>query len=256
MTKQMVDDYYTSRKAKLLKDFDKTARCWRKVMVSYYGDDFSDTIVGETRQEFEVLIPELPYIGGQKGFFLEGLITSAGALALYRVLKSYGKTAEEAGKVIYEAEEARYAAWPKSLRRVIGRGQFIKYTTKTWKTMAAESQKRRYAGWAFAFVKGDGREFDYGIDMTKCAVCEFFHAQGADEFAPYLCLLDFPRSKALSMGLVRTMTLAEGAEKCDFRWKKGRETKQGWPPEFLERSETRSTMGKEAANGLERVTNG
>jgi hypothetical protein len=32
---------------------------------------------------------------------------------------------------------------------------------------------------------------------------------------------------------VRTMTLAEGAAKCDFRYKRGREVTQGWPPDFL-----------------------
>lgn len=236
----MVDDYYTSRKGKLLKDFDKTAKRLGKVMVSYYGDDFANTTIRETRQEFEALIPELPYIGGKKkGFLTEGLIQSAWCLALCRVLQTRGKTAEEAGKIIYQAEEARYAAWPKLLRRIIGRGQFIKFATRILKNLAAESQKRQYPGdCVFTFVEGDGKEFDYGFDMTECAVCKFFHAQGAEEFTPYLCLLDFPRSKALGMGLVRTMTIAEGAEKCDFRWKRGRATKQGWPPEFLKRNET------------------
>jgi hypothetical protein len=46
-------------------------------------------------------------------------------------------------------------------------------------------------------------------------------------------LLDFPLSKAFGRGLVRNMTIAEGAEKCDFHYKKGRDTKEGWPPSFL-----------------------
>ena len=77
--------------------------------------------------------------------------------------------------------------------------------------------------------KGHGIFLDFGMDFTECAICKFFHAQGADEFTPFLCSLDFPMSKALGTGLVRTMTLAEGAEKCDFRYKRGREVKQEWP---------------------------
>ena len=239
MRERTVDDYYTSQKEKLLRDFDKTAKRLRKVMVPYYGDDFARAAIPEARQEYETLIPELPYIGSTRSFLVEGLILSAMCLALYRVFKKHGKTAEEAGRIIYEAEEARYAAYPTLLRRFVGRGQFTKLARRLLKGMSAESQKRRYAaGSVFTFVEGDGKEFDYGLDMTECVVCKFFHAQGADEFAKYVCLLDFPRSKALNMGLVRTMTIAEGAAKCDFRWKRGRETQQGWPPKFLKRNPT------------------
>jgi hypothetical protein len=235
----MVDNYYTSRKEKLLKDFDKTAKRLREVLVSYYGDDLTDTIIRETRQEYECLIPELPYIGGKKNLLTRNLIGSAQALALYRVLKKHGNTVEEAGKIIYEVVEAQIGAYSKLLRRLLGRLRFTRLFVKILKNLAAESQKRRFPrDWVCTFVEGDGKEFDYGIDYTGCGICKFFHAQGADEFAPFLCLLDFPMSKASGSGLVRTMTIAEGAEKCDFRFKRGREVKQGWPPEFLKGNET------------------
>lgn len=226
MKKEMVENYYTSRKEKLLKDFDKTVKRLRKVMVSYYDDNFTDTTIRETRQEYEALIPELPYIGGKKNPLTKTLIGSAGVLALYRVLKNHGKTADEAGKIIYEAEEARLAAYPKLLRRIIGRLMFTRFFINRMKKLAARSQERQYEGdWVGKVIKGDGKEFDIGIDYTECGICKFYHAQGADEFTPYLCLLDFPMSKACNLGLTRTMTIAEDAEKCDFRWKKSRETR-------------------------------
>ena len=54
-----------------------------------------------------------------------------------------------------------------------------------------------------------------------------------------MCLSDYVVSKAFNRGLVRYKTIAEGAEKCDFRFKKGRETivyplNKGWPPLFLD----------------------
>ncbi|MBW1717455.1 MAG: L-2-amino-thiazoline-4-carboxylic acid hydrolase, partial [Deltaproteobacteria bacterium] len=69
-------------------------------------------------------------------------------------------------------------------------------------------------------------------------ICKFYRAQGADELAPYLCLSDYVVSDAFDRGLVRYKTPAEGAEVCDFRYKKGRETfvnplSKGWPPKFL-----------------------
>ena len=102
---------------------------------------------------------------------------------------------------------------------------------KLMKKEAKRSQKRQYPeDFVFNYVEGDGKEFDFGMDFTECAVCKFFHSQGADEFTPFVCLYDFPVSRLTNSGLVRTMTLAEGAEKCTFRYKRGREVIQGWHP--------------------------
>jgi len=87
-----------------------------------------------------------------------------------------------------------------------------------------ESQQRRYPqDFVFSYIQGDGKEFDFGIDYTECAIVNFFRAQGADEFTRYVCLYDFLNSQLTGTGLIRTKTLAEGADKCDFRFKIGRE---------------------------------
>ncbi len=49
-------------------------------------------------------------------------------------------------------------------------------------------------------------------------------AQGAEEFAPYVCMSDMALSNALGWGLIRTQTIADGCKTCDFRFKKGSET--------------------------------
>ena len=53
---------------------------------------------------------------------------------------------------------------------------------------------------------------------------KFLRAQGAMKLAPYVCAVDKIASEMLGWGLTRTMTLAEGCEKCDFRFKKGGRT--------------------------------
>ena len=50
-------------------------------------------------------------------------------------------------------------------------------------------------------------------------------AEGAPELAPYLCLIDILYSEKFGWGLMRTTTLADGDERCDFRFKKGGETR-------------------------------
>jgi hypothetical protein len=232
VNKQVADVYYTSQEPRLLRDFDNNVgKYWRKVLSSHLGDDLADAILREARQKYEALIPELPYIGGKKNqVHTTFLIQSAWFLALYRALKSHGKTPEEAGKMVHEGLEALLRSYPKFLLRIVGRWQMSKSRLRRY---YAESQKRAYPqDWKCTFVEGDGREFDFGMDYTECGICKFFHAQGADEFTPYICLLDFPTQKAMGTGLFRTMTIAEGAEKCDFRFKPGREVKEGWPPKF------------------------
>ena len=93
---------------------------------------------------------------------------------------------------------------------------------------ASKSQERAHpADWVFSFVEGDGEEFDWGIDFTECRIVKFFRAQGAGELAPYLCLGDFPISDAFGTGLIRNTTIAEGGDRCDFRFKRGREIRRG-----------------------------
>jgi hypothetical protein len=57
------DDYYISRSRELLARFDRDARNWRPILAQRYGADHAEAILGEGRNRFEGLIPELPYIG-------------------------------------------------------------------------------------------------------------------------------------------------------------------------------------------------
>jgi hypothetical protein len=101
------------------------------------------------------------------------------------------------------------------------------------KKRARQSQVHRYAGdYVFSFVEGNGIEFDFGVDYTECGTCKFLAQQGASELAPYICTVDDIYSKAFHWGLTRTMTLAQGHAKCDFRFKKGAKTNVP-VPEFV-----------------------
>ena len=231
----MLENYYISQKSKLLRNFDKASKSVKRVLTLRYGDDLTDSIVQNARKEFEAVIPELPYIGGKKNMMTIFLIESAYCLALYKVLKSRSESIDEISRAIYEIVEVRLDMAPKFILRIYGKLKFGRLYLRRLRKQAARSQKRQYPGdWVFTFIEGDGREFDYGYDITECGLCKFLHAQNVDELAPFLCVVDFQISKAFGSGLVRTMTLAEGAEKCDFRYKRDRETQEGWPPAFLE----------------------
>jgi hypothetical protein len=197
----------------------------RKAATAIHGDEFADAIVSEAMLEFEALIPEIPYIGGKKNRLTSEALTPAVAcVALYRALKKRGKTVEDAGAIIDGIIQSQLDSVPKPLVYLMGRYRSSTLYVNKLKKQAARSQERRYPGdWVFSIIDGDGEEFDYGIDFTECGICKFFPAHEAEELIPYMCAVDFPVSKALKTGLVRTTTLAEGADKCNFRFKRGRE---------------------------------
>jgi hypothetical protein len=227
--------YTITRDPDILDDhFDGT----EKVLGTLFGKGRASSLIKDIRQEYEALTPEMPYIGGEENMFTEWLTYGVYYLAVYRVLKSEGQSVEEAGKVIFDTFQAM-ADYPTWLLRLFGSLKYNEQYVSRLKEAIANTQERRYPGdWVATFIESDGEEFDYGLDISECGICKFYHAQGADDLAPYLCLSDYVVSHAFDRGLVRYKTLAEGAEVCDFRYKKGRETfvnplREGWPPKFL-----------------------
>jgi hypothetical protein len=203
--------------------FDLAARLIRGVAVARYGDQFAETVTAEARREYEALIPRIPYTGHRRNPLKGIMVSAAMFLALYRAMKAQGKDVEETGTLVYEGVEKVYELLPRFGLHVYGSLSFTKWYQRRAGQLALESQNRRYAdGWVYSVVKGDGRNFDYGLDIVECGICKFYHAQGADEFARHMCRLDFIMSDRMGMGLVRTTTIAEGGEKCDFRYKRAR----------------------------------
>jgi len=226
MSQQVTDNYYASRKPKLLKDFDKTAELVKDSVVSCYGADFTDTLYRDVRQEYEAIIPQIPHIKGIRGGPLNTfLIISAQELAVYKVMKKYGKTAAEAWEICHYALRLRMKKLPKIKRWFLARLMYSSMVRKRMQKRAREGQNLRFGDFEVRYIIGDGQNFDFGVDYVGCGIYKFMLAQGAEEFAPYVCMSDIALSDALAWGLIRTETLADGCQRCDFRFKKGVETR-------------------------------
>jgi hypothetical protein len=225
----------------LLRDPDPLADFYastEKVLCARFGQSQARRLVQDICQEYEALALDAPYIGGEENVFTEWLTYGVYYLAVYRVLASQDQSVEQVGHIIYETYEAM-ADRPQWMIDLVGGFKYGKGYVERLRAAAAVSQERRYPeDWVCTFVEGDGETFDYGLDVTECGICKFYHAHGADELAPYMCLSDYVVGRAFGRGLVRYKTIAEGAEVCDFRYKQGRETfvyplRNGWPPQFI-----------------------
>jgi len=209
-------------------EFDLVARSARSVIESYFGEN-ARALTAEVRREFENLIPQFPYVGGKQPH-TEFIVFTGMLLAVYRVNKTHGKTAKQTGEMVFDMGRAFLNSFPTFLLRLFMPMSFSRRAMDRIRKGAIESQQRKYPeGNVIDFIEGDGKNFDYGVDYLECASCKFLAKQGAPEIAPYLCPVDILFSEALGWGLTRTTTLAQGAEVCDFRFKKGGPTNVAVP---------------------------
>jgi hypothetical protein len=220
----MPQETYVSRTSRLLRDFDRSAARIKRGLTARQGEAQATVLLRASREEYAALIPRIPYIG-ETNPLLVFLLPTSRYLAVYRAYQRAGRTVEEAGRTVYEMGAAEFAALPGLVRRAIRYLWFSPWFENRLQTRALESQMRTYpGGYVLNYVEGDGQSFDYGVDYTECASCKFLTAEGALELAPYVCSVDKVASEMLSWGLVRTTTLAEGGERCDFRFKRGGQT--------------------------------
>jgi hypothetical protein len=220
----MNHENYIYRTHQLLRSFDRAIFLGKPIMAARYGDE-SSALIKESRQKYIGLIPQIPYIGEKNPLVDIFYLPATRHLAIYKAFQEHNKPVEEVGKLAYEIGELEISTIPVIVRRLIGSLWFSRWFTRRLQKRAADSRERRYpGGYLVAYTKGDGIEFDYEFAYIECAVYHFFRQQGAAELVPYLCAIDKTASELMGWGLRRTMTLADGGEKCDFRFKKNGET--------------------------------
>ena len=218
------NNFYVSRKKKLLKDFDKTIKNVKHIFLERYGDEKVSSFIKETRAEYERIIPLLPDVGVKQPF-VQFVIGTGMSLAIYNILKKSGEQTEEIGKLIYLLSNHIMSSYPKIYYKILGGFYFSKKFIQNAQKGAIISKKKLHPeSYVFNFIPGDGKAFDYGIDYLECASCKFLHQQKADELASYICPIDIIYSEKFGWGLKRTKTIADGNDICDFRFKRGGKT--------------------------------
>ena len=227
------ENWYLDHKSKIMRQVRFALRHYRKEFAKAYGKEEGEAIARETLQGFEVLLPDLPYIGGDENPNTRPLYMTAAWLAMYRSLQARGASVEEAARLIYLGTASFFDSVPtRWLMRWQGRRMFRQKRLDQRRHAATISQRRRYPDdWVFEAVEGDGRDFVFGVDYTECGVVKYLAREGAPELAPYLCWIDYPQFAAMRLRLDRTETIAQGGQRCDFRLGRGQPVQV--EPEFL-----------------------
>ena len=179
-----------------------------------------DGIGREVTDEFEIVLTQMPYVGGAASRMSDFFMRLIGFMAISRVLWRHGVSLSVIGEIERETYKAQLLAAPEAERLASGR-QFLSSENQTFlREQAAKSHQQEFPeDFVYDFVEpGPGDDFEFGINYKACGFCKFAARHGDKEILPNLCGLDFDAYATRGIHLERTQTLAGGANHCNFRF--------------------------------------
>ena len=136
--------------------------------------------------------------------------------ALYRALTDHGMSQDDAGALVEAIGFDVYQPIPAALFKLSRLCSAKRETRVKW----IFGMKTRYFFSSPFIHRHLPSKTGVAFDVTRCPLADYFKDQGVPELTPYAaCRLDFAAARAYGVDLVRSQTIAEGAEYCDFRWK-------------------------------------
>jgi hypothetical protein len=181
--------YYLKQKETLLKDFDHKADLIEDSLVARFGREFADRLKTEAHQEYEELIPEIPFIQGFRGRALNSfLLATAQELAVYKAMHKHGHSAAETWELCHEAIRLSVAEIPKWKRGLMKWFMFSPIVKKVFQRRATNQEKVQSGDFEIEYLIGNGGDFDIGINYLQCGNLNFVKKHSGEEFAPYICM--------------------------------------------------------------------
>jgi len=238
MVAKIVDDFYVRKKSKFMKSFDERLTVVNEELRKKFDDKKSEELINQMKLEFEIILPDIPYIGGQKSPLTLVLVKCMSDLAIFRTLEKVGFSFREIGEFHYNYVLAVHNLRKEALEKAgktPSEYPFDPVYMDYQKKLTEDTQLNLYPDdWVMDFVEGDGESFEWGWDITECGVQKAFKKLGDEKYLPFICLGDFYEAEGLGFGFSRTQALGFGAPLCTHRFVKNYKTPRSWPPDNLE----------------------
>ncbi|WP_247891119.1 L-2-amino-thiazoline-4-carboxylic acid hydrolase [Azospirillum aestuarii] len=179
-----------------------------------------DGIKQEVMDEFDIVLAQMPYVGGADSRMSDFFMRLLGFMAISRVLRRHGVSLAVIGDIERDTYKAQLLTAPEAERLASGR-QFMSAENQAFLREQAEKslQEQFPDDFVYDFVEpGPGDTFEFGINYKACGFCKFAARHGDKDILPNICGLDFDAYATRGIHLERTQTLAGGASHCDFRF--------------------------------------
>ena len=174
----------------------------------------------EVMDELEIVLSQMPYVGGAASRMSDFFMRLMGFIAISRVLRRHDVPLSVIGEIERETYKAQLLTVPEAERLAAGR-QFMSPENRAFlREQAAKSLLKEFPeDFVYDFVEpGPGDNFEFGINYKGCGICKFAARHGDKEILPNICGLDFDAYATQGIHLERTQTLAGGASHCNFRF--------------------------------------
>ena len=154
-----------------------------------------DGLRQDVMDEFEIVLGQMPYVGGAASRMSDFFMRLMGFMAIGRVLRRHGVALPMIGEIERETYKAQLLTVPEAERLASGR-QFMSSENQSLlreQASAARSLGNEYQeDFVYDFVEpGPGDNFEFGIDYKACGFCKFAARHGDKEILPHICGLDF-----------------------------------------------------------------
>lgn len=198
---------------------------FRKAIVQHFPAD-ADQLMREIETEFKALKKDILFSRSSKNPLDKRLGIAGLFLALTKVLDRCGenydliKTISLEIACDYVRPKSRLQRALKKLpAKLVGTGFFGVFLKYFNKKVAGRGHQDGFV----AKIITDKEEtfgLGYGVDILECGICKLFAKHDYAQYTSILCEVDHITSGMAGLKLVRTGTIANGAKKCDFRFKK------------------------------------
>lgn len=197
---------------------------FRKVLEKHFAVEKAESIMKETEVELDGMHNDLTFVDESPNPMDRRIALSGIFLALIKVLDKQGM-AMESIRSLCTAVALEYVRPKNRVHRKLKSWTGKMIQTVLGKLLIRQMIKRTAIshpdGFAIKIITDPKETFGlgYGIDIHQCGICKLFHKHQYDHYANILCDVDHITSGLSGLELIRTGTVANGAPKCDFRFK-------------------------------------
>ncbi len=198
---------------------------FRSVVQRHYPDAF-ESLLAETESQYAVIAQDTQFTAKSTNPMDRRLDFAAYFLALIQSLEKHGEAFEQIRTVCLEITEAYIRPknnWQQWLKRL----PVLLMNTFVMKAIVRRLQKKTGTkghpdGFLVRIItdKNETYGLGYGFDIVECGICKLFQKHQGWQYASILCEVDKLTSALAGLELVRSGTIANGAELCDFRFRK------------------------------------
>jgi L-2-amino-thiazoline-4-carboxylic acid hydrolase len=202
---------------------------YKKYFIRNIRENFpgrADKMIAEINKHYTNISPDITFAASSKNPIDKRLDFCAYFLALIKTLDEQGENFETIRKTCLEivTEYVR----PKNKIQQMTRRLPAKLANTWFAVIFLKAFKKKVStnsnpdGFIANIITDKEETFGlgYGIDILECGICKLFKKHHYEKYASLLCEVDEITAGLAGLKLIRTGTIALGAKKCDFRFKK------------------------------------